>query len=154
MGDIFENLSGAKASRAEGKSAQNLAEFNAAVSEQEAKAIRAKGTFEGRRAATDATARRSALKAKIATAGGASSPVAEDIIAAQAAEDELEQLLIGFEAETGARRAESQAAIDRLGGKAAKQRGKNRARAANIGLATQIATTPVGAKGKTLLTGF
>ena len=114
MGDIFENISGASGEKAEAKSAQNLANFNAAVQVQEAKAIKSKGGFEGRRAAVEAVKRSSATTAAIATAGGLSSPVAGDIAAAQGAEDELEQLLIGFESEVGARRALSQADIDRV----------------------------------------
>ena len=49
MGGIFETLSGAKGLRAEGKSAQNIATFNAAVAEQEATAARARAKFAQRR---------------------------------------------------------------------------------------------------------
>jgi hypothetical protein len=155
MGQLFSNLSGASGTRVEGRSAQNMAEFNAAVSEQDAIAIRGKSGFESRRAAETASQRRSSLKAGIATSGGASSPVAGDIAAAQAAEDELEQLLISFEGRTLAGKAESQATLDRLGGKVAKARSKNVARAKNIQFGTQLAG--IGAQtgtGKSLLAGF
>lgn len=154
MSGIFEQLSGARAARVEAESAQNIAEFRAKVKEQEAKAIRQKGAFVSKRAAKEAAERRSALEARIAAAGGAVSPVGTELVVEQAIEDELEQLLIGFESEALARRAIDQATLERVAGKQAKLRGKNLARARNIQLAAQIATTPVGGAGKTLLTGF
>lgn len=154
MAGIFETLSGAKGLRAEGKSAQNIAEFNARVAEQQATAERARAGFAQKRQAKKAAQIKSALTAKIAKAGGLGSPVAADLAAEQAAELELENLLIGFEGEVAAGRAESQAVLDRLRGRLAKQRGKQAARAANIRFGTQLATLPVGGKGGTLLTGF
>ena len=154
MGGLFETLSGAKGLRAEGKSAQNIANFNAAVAEQQAEAESQRAGFASKRQAKKAAEIKSALTAKIAGAGGLGSPVAADLAAEQAAELELEGLLIGFEGEVAAGRAESQAVLDRLKGKAAMARGKSQARAANIKFATQLATTPVGGAGGTLLTGF
>ncbi len=154
MGGIFETLSGAKGLRTEGKSAQNIANFNAAVALEEAKALRTKAGFAQKRQAKRGAQIKSALTAKIGAAGGIGSAVAADLAAEQAAELELENLLIGFEGEVLAGRAESQAEIDRLAGRLAKQRGKAGARAASIGFGTQLATTPVTKKGGTLLTGF
>ena len=154
MSGLFEMLSGAGGIRAEGKSAQNIANFNAAVAEQQAEAERQRAGFAAKRQAKKAAQIRSGLTAKIAKAGGLGSPVAADLAAEQAAELELEGLLIGFEGEVAAGRAESQATLDRLQGKLAKQKGKNLARAANIRFATQLATIPAGASGGTLLTGF
>jgi hypothetical protein len=94
------------------------------------------------------------MKASIATAGGLESDVVGDIVGGQAAEDELEQLLIGFETRVGVGKAKSQATLDRMSGKIAKRRGKNIARAKNIQLGVTAATTPFGGQGKTLLTGF
>ena len=145
MGGIFETLSGAKGLRAEGKSAQNIAEFNAQVQEQEAKAIRQAGAFKSKRQAKAGTRIQSELTTKIAAAGGLGSPVAADLAAEQAEELELENLLIGFEAEVGARRALNRAELDRLQGRLAKQRGKSAARRANIQFGVQVAT---------LLSGF
>ena len=45
MGGLFESLSGAKALRVQGKSAQNIAEYKAAVAEQAAKAQEIETTF-------------------------------------------------------------------------------------------------------------
>lgn len=142
---LFETLSGAGGLRAEGKSAQNIANFNAAREKQEAAAERQRGAFASKRQAKRAAEIKSALTAKLATAGGLGSPVAADLVAEQAAELELENLLIGFEAETLARRSEERAKLDILQGKLAKQRGKSAARRANI---------QFGIQGATLLTGF
>lgn len=154
MGGLFEELSGAKGLRAEGKSAQNISNFNAAVAEQEAEALRERAKFAQKRQAKRGAEIKGELEAGLAAAGGLGSPVAADLIAEQAAELELENLLIGFEGEVGAGKAESQAELDILQGKLSRQRGKSAARAANIRFATQLATTPVGEKGGTLLTGF
>ncbi len=138
MSGVFESLSGAKGLRVAGKSAQNIAEFNAQVSEERAKAARAKAAFAQKRQAKRGVAAKSALIAKLGT--GLTSPVAADLIAEQAAETELENLLIGFEGEVAAGQAESQAVLDRLQGKLAKQRGKAAGRAANVQFGTQIAS--------------
>ncbi len=145
MGGIFETLSGAGALRAEGASAQNIANFNAAVAEREAEAARKAAGFAQIRQAKKAAEIKSALTAKIAAAGGIGSPVAADLAAKQAAELELENLLIGFEGEVAAGRAESQAVLDRLSGRLARQRGKSAARAANVQFGMQLATLGAGA---------
>ncbi len=131
-----------RAAETEAKSAQNLAEFNARVQEREATARRQKAAFEQRRQAKRGERVKSALTASVAAAGGLGSPVAADLAAEQAAELELENLLIGFEGEVGARRAESQAEIDRLQGKVARRRGKAAVTASRF------------KAGTTLLTGF
>ena len=145
MGGLLETLSGARGLRAVGQSEQNIAEYNAAVAEQEAKALRARAAFAQKRQAKRGAEIKSALTAKIAAAGGLGSPVAADLAAEQAAEIELENLLIGFEGEVGAQKALTQAELDRLAGRLAKQRGKAAARRANIQFGMQAAT---------LLTGF
>jgi len=145
MSGLFENISGAKGQRAEGKSGQNIAEYNAAVARQRAAAEKKKAAFAQKRQAKRAEEIKAALEAKIAKAGGAGSPVADDLAAEQAAELELEQLLIGYEGEIASGRELSQAQLDVLQGKLAKQRGKSAARASNIGL---------GTKGVSMLMGF
>ncbi len=142
---LFETLSGAKGIRAQGKSEQNIANFNAAVQEQQAEAEIQKATFASKRQAKKAAEIKSALTAKLAKAGGLGSPVAGDLAAEQAKELDLENILIGFEGEVAARRAETQAELDILKGKLAKQRGKSKARAANI---------QFGVLAATFLTGF
>lgn len=114
----------AEAAKAQAKSAQNIANFNAQVQEQEAAAQRQRAVFEQKRQAKEAARIKSSLTAKIAKAGGLGSPVAEDLAAEQAEELELENLLIGFEGEVGARRSLNQAELDRLSGRVSRQRGK------------------------------
>lgn len=127
---------------AEAKSAQNIAEFNAQVQEREAEALRLKSRFEQERQVKRAERVKATLTAGIAAAGGLGSPVAVDLAAEQAAELELENLLIGFEGEVGAQRALSQAEIDRLSGRVARRRGKAAVTASRF------------RAGTTLLTGF
>ena len=131
-----------RVAEAQGRSAQNIADYNAAVQEREALALRPKAGFESKRQAGRAARIKSALTADIAAAGGLGSPVAADLAAEQAAELELENLLIGYEGEIGAERALSQAKLDRLQGKVYRQKGKA-ARQASYFRA-----------GSTLLTGF
>ncbi len=149
MSGIFETLSGAGGLRAEGKSAQNIANFNAAVAEQQAKAEREKAAFASKRQAKKAAEIEAGLTAKIAKAGGLGSPVAADLAAEQAAELELEQLLIAFEGEVLAGKAETQAELDRLQGRLLKQRGKSAARRANVQFGMQA-----GMLAAPFLTGF
>lgn len=154
MSGLFETLSGAKGIRAAGASEKNIAEFNAQVAEQQAVAERQRAGFAQKRQAKRGAEIKSALTAKLGA--GLGSPVAADLAAEQAAEIELENLLIGFEGETAARRAESQAVLDRLRGKLAKQRGKAGARAANIQFGVQLATLgrAGGSGGGSFLTGL
>ncbi len=147
MGGLFESLSGARAARVEGKSAQNIATFNAAVSKQRAVAERKRAGFAQKRQVRRGEQVKSTLVARLAAAGGLESPVAADLIAEQAAEVELETLLIGFEGEVAARQAESQAELDILQGRLAKQRGKARGRAANVQFGLQLATLGAGFGG-------
>lgn len=152
MSGLFETLSGAKGIRAAGASEKNIAEFNAQVAEQAAVAERQRAGFAQKRQAKRGAEIKSALVAKLGAAGGIGSPVAADLAAEQAAEIELENLMIGFEGEILARRAETQAELERLRGRLAKQRGKSAARAANVQFGVQLAT--LGLSSKSFLTGF
>ncbi len=140
MGGLFETLSGAKGIRAEGRSAQNIANYKAAVAEQTAKAEELAAGFEQQRQTEAAERVKSRLRAQLGAAGGTGSPVAFDLTAEQAAELELENLLIGYEGEVRAGRARSQAELDRLEGQLARQRSKNLARQANIQFGMQAAS--------------
>lgn len=129
--------------RAEAKSAQSIANYNAAVQEQEAKAIEQKSRFEQIRQAKAAERIKGRLRAELA-ASGARTDVGTPLLLAeeQAAELELESYLIGYEARTGARRARTQAEIDIAQGKIYKER------------ARQAMPAAYTKAGKTLLTGF
>jgi hypothetical protein len=128
-----------RAAAAEAKSAERISAYNAAVMEREAKAIRKKGAFEQTRQAKHAARVMGTLRADLAGQGAYGGGLLEE---EQEAELELENLLIGYEAETAARRAESQAEIDRATGRLAKERGKAGRQAGYLGA------------GATLLTGF
>jgi len=136
---VAGQLQAGRVAESEGESAKRVHDYNAAIMEREAKAARAKGRFEQTRRAKHAARVKSALRAKIAGQGALESGLLEE---EQAAELELENLLIGYEAETAAQRAESQAELDRISGLLAKKRGKAAKRASYIGA------------GATLLTGF
>jgi hypothetical protein len=128
-----------RAAAAEGKSAQNIANYNAAVMEQQAKAERAAGEFKQVRQAEAGERIKSSMQAALGKAGGGPQLLPES---EQAAELELENLMIGYESELTAKRAESQAELDRLQGKLYKQKGRNLATASYLGA------------GSTLLTGL
>jgi len=133
---------GAQAEQA-AKAQQNIANYNAAVMEREAEAALQKAAFEQTRQAKEAGRVKSRLRAKMAASGVMVGVGTELLIEEeQAAELELESYLIGYEAQTVAARARSQALIDRMGGRLAMRRGKA-ARTAGYARA-----------GTTLLTGF
>jgi len=103
----------AAAAQAEGQEA--MAEYNAKVAEQEAKARTARSIFEQQRQAKEAERRAGSLRAGLGTAGvmmDVGTPLL--LQAEQAAESELDNLLIGYEGQVGAARARSQAALDRM----------------------------------------
>lgn len=145
MSGLFETLSGAKGLRAEGQSAQNIAEFNAQVAEQEGKAAQLRAGFAQKRQAKAGVAIQSALEAKLGQAGGIGSQVAADLAGEQARESELENLLIGFEGETAFLRAKNVAASRRFEGQLARQQGKSAARRASIGFGLQLGALAIAA---------
>ena len=127
----------------EAKAQQNIANYNAQVMEREAQAIEQQTAFEQERQVKEAARIKSKLR--VAQAGsGAMTGVGTELLIEeeQAAELELDMLLIGYEGKTAAQRARSQAEMDIMGGKLAMQRGKA-ARTAGYAKA-----------GGTLLTGF
>jgi hypothetical protein len=135
---LFNRLSGAEGIKADAKSRQNIAIFNANVQKQEAIAKEQAAKLAGQRQAKAAARVKGTLKARIAASGGAGSPVAEDLAADQATELELENLLIGFEGDIAAGRARTQTGLDIAEGKIARQRGKNQALAANVKFGTTL----------------
>jgi hypothetical protein len=134
-------------------SAQNIANYNAAVQRREAEAIKQRTRFGQKRQAEKAKRVKSALVSKIASAGGLGSPVAADLAAEQAAELELENLLIGYEGAVAESRALSQADLDELSGRLARGRGRTARETYGIRAKTVRRAAYRGA-GTTLLTGF
>ncbi len=141
-GTVAGGLQQAQAAEVQAKSAQNLANFNAAVQRREAEARRQRAAFAQKRQAKKGTEAESTLIVALGEAGGLGSPVAGDLAAELASELELENLLIGFEGEVAAGRAETQAELDILSGKVARRRGRATATAFRI------------KAGESLLTGF
>jgi len=140
MSGLYEQLSGAQGLRVEGKSAQNIANFNAEVAEQEGKAAQARAGFDQIQQEKEAQRIKSRLRAGIGGAGGGGSKVETDILASQAEESELENLLIGFEGEVASQRSKSKATGLRLEGRLARQRAKSAARRANVQFGVQLAS--------------
>jgi hypothetical protein len=140
MGGLYETLSGAKGLRAEGRSAQNIANYQAEVAEQQAEAERLRSGFEQIQQEKEAERIKSHISADIGAARAAGSPVAIDIKLEQEYESELENLLIGYEGQVRSQRLKQQAVLDRLQGQLAYESGKSAARRANIGFGVQLGT--------------
>lgn len=139
----FGQIQAGRAASAEAKSQQNIAEYNAQIQEREAKAIEQRTALAQRRQAEAAARQLSALEAGVGAAGAVPTAGAPLMLQAkQASESELENLDIGYTGRERAVAARTQARLDIMGGKLARQRGKAEARGRYIGA------------GATLLTGF
>ena len=125
------------------KAQQNIARYNAQVMEREAQAIEQQTAFEQERQVKEAARIKSKLR--VAQAGsGAMTGVGTELLIEeeQAAELELDMLLIGYEGKTAAQRARSQATLDIRQGKLYRQKGE------------AVRTAGYAKAGSTLLTGF
>lgn len=128
---------------AEAKSAQAIANYNAAVQEREATAIEARTGLEQRRQTEEAARGMGRLRAAFGIAGvvpTAGTPL--QIQARQASEFEMENLMIGYRGVTEAARARSAAELERTQAKIYGYKAKTVRRAAYL------------KAGTTLLTGF
>lgn len=140
---VAGQIQAGRAAETEAKSAQAMANYNAAVQEREAKAIEQRTAIEQQRQAEESARAMSAMRARIGIAGAVPTVGAPLMVQAkQASEFELENLMIGYRGMTEAARARSAAEMERMGGRLARERGRARKRAAYIGA------------GATLLTGF
>jgi len=128
-----------RAAEAEMISAQNIANYNAAIMEREAKAINQRTIFEQKRQAEEGARKKSALQLWQAGTGARGSELLEEELAAEL---ELENLLIGYEGQILEARAKSQAELDRLQGRLYRERGKTMKKASYF------------QAGSTLLQGF
>ena len=140
MGSIYESLSGAGDLRMQGENQQRIEEYNAQVAEQEGKAAIMMSQFDQTRQAEEAERQKGKMIAEIGAAGGSGSPVAVNLTMEQAAEAELENLLIGYEGQVIQHRKKQSAALSRLQGRLAKESGKAAARQANIQFGLQLAS--------------
>jgi hypothetical protein len=138
-GQVYSGM----AANAEGKDAQKIAEYNAKVNEQQAKAIEQKTIFDQRRQAEASEREMSSLTAGIGASGATMSEGTPLLIASkQASELDLENQMIGYEGGIAAQQARNEASLNRMQGKFYRAQGKNRATASYIGA------------GSSLLTGF
>ncbi len=145
-------------------SQQAIADYNAKVAEQEARAIEQSTRYKQQRQVEAASRYGSSLLARLGAAGVVVSEGAPLMIQAQqAAEAELDNLMIGYEGQTAAARARSQARLDTMQGLVHRQQADIYGRQAGILGERVRAYDPraraafragrIGA-GATLLTGF
>ena len=147
--------------KSQAESAANIANYNAAVAKQTAKAIELKTKFQQKRQAEAALRVRKTLRARMGKAGALPDVGTPLLLAGEQAEElELENLLIGFEGQTEAARARTQATLDRLQadlfkekGRAAKELSKIEALSFAAG-AGRTAFKSRPEMGQPLLTGF
>jgi len=130
-GQVYQGM----AADAQGKSAQNMANYNAQLAMRNKAQIEARGKRESIQQAEVAASRRSTITNQFGINDA-------NILAAQAKEDEIENLLIGYDTQVAAQQQESQAALDRMQGDIYRQKGRNKAMSSYIGA------------GSTLLQGF
>lgn len=132
-----------QAAAADARAQAAVAEYNARVQEQEARAIRAQAEYKAKRQAEEAERYASSLRAGMGASGVVTSEGTPLMIEAkQAAESELENLIIGYQGQVGANRALSQASFDRMQADIYKRKASSASRAGWMGA------------GTTLLTGF
>lgn len=138
-GQIYSGM----AASAEGKSAENMAKYNAAMAEREAKSIEARTKVQQRLQAEEAERRMGTLRAGLGASGAVSTEGSPLMIqTAQAVEDEYNNLMTGYTGREEATAARSQGALSLMEGKIARQAGKNKMYSSFIGA------------GSTLLAGF
>lgn len=135
VGAIYQGM----AQSAQAKSQANLAEYNAQVAENDAKAVEQRSLVASRRQAEASARKMSAMEAKFGAAGAVStegSPL--KIIETQASEFEKENLMIGYEGQTGASRLRSQAAGQKAQADIYSQKGKSAMTAGMIGAGSSL----------------
>jgi hypothetical protein len=119
-----------------GEEASAVADYNAQVKEREAQAAEQRSMIQSRKQAQAAARKMSELRAGFGTAGAVSTSGAPlQIIGEQAKQSEMENLEIGYEGTTEAKKLRSEGAMIKREGKSARRAGR------------------IGA-GATLLTGF
>ena len=135
IGSIQQGMAAAQQAKAQAA----MAEYNAKVAKQQAEARRAAARFEQERQAKAGERVRSGLQAQFGASGGVPSEGTPLMIEAeQVAENELENLLIGYEGEVDAMRSESQAAGFKMQSDVFSSRASNARTAGFIGAGTSI----------------
>ena len=155
--DVFAQQAGLQGQQQVAMRQKAIADYNARVAEQEAKAIEQSTRFRQRRHAEEASRYGSSLLAGLGASGAVVSEGAPLMIQArQAAEAELDSLMIGYEGQTRAARARSQARLDIMEGLVHRQQADiYGVQARRLGRrATSVSRAGQIGAGATLLTGF
>lgn len=126
----FSAYAQGRAASAEAKNQQAIAEYNAKVKEQEAKMIEARSLAEARLQAQEGERKISSL-----AVGGVPRLLA---LATQAAENERENLMIGYEGQVGAARARSEAEGFRMSADAYGDQAKSAKQAGWLNVGTTV----------------
>ena len=134
-GMIYEGMSAS----ADAKSQANIAEYNAKVQENEAKAIEQRTILESRKQAEASARMMGTMRAKL---GGSGMVMTEGSPLMALAEQEMENVnenqMIGYRGVVGAQAARTQATLDRTQAKIYKQKAKNVKTASYIGAGTTL----------------
>jgi len=110
----------------QGKSAQNLANYNAQIAQNDAIAARQKAEFDARAQERQARLFAGTQRASMASTGGELLDM-QDVVDMSAEEAELENLAIRYGGEMGYRAGQQRATVARMEGAAAKQRATGQA---------------------------
>jgi hypothetical protein len=110
----------------QGKSAQNLANYNAQIAQNDAIAARQKAEFDARAQERQARLFAGTQRASMAATGGELLDM-QDVVDMSAEEAELENLAIRYGGEMGYRAGQQRATVARMEGAAAKQKATGQA---------------------------
>jgi len=138
---IYGGVSSGMAAKQQGKDARAMSEYNARVEENKAKQLTAKSIYDQQRQADLANRKKSSMLASIGGSGvdpSIGSPLL--VQAKQAAEFDLENLMIGYEGQTDAGAARNQATLDKLQGSISESQGRSTAKARYIGTGSSLLT--------------
>jgi isopentenyl diphosphate isomerase/L-lactate dehydrogenase-like FMN-dependent dehydrogenase len=134
-GQIYSGM----AADAEGKSAENMGKYNAALGEREAKAIEARTTVKQRLQAEEADRRMGTLRANLGASGAVTTVGSPLMIqSTQAIQDEYDNLMNGYAGREEATAARAGAALELMKGKIARKAGKNKKYASYIGAGSSL----------------
>jgi hypothetical protein len=121
-GQVYSGM----AANAEGKSAQNMANYNSQLAEREANMTEQRTALQQKQQAEEASRRQSTMRAGLGASGVVSTEGSPLLIQAeQASQDEFQNLLVGYQGQQEATALRSEATLQRQQGKMARKSGKN-----------------------------
>lgn len=128
-----------QAAAAEGKTQQQMSEYNAKLQEREAATDEQRTTLESKRQAQDADRRRSSMLAELGSSGvvtTSGSPLL--ILGEQAEQNEIDNMMIGYDGRQRQQAMRSGASLSRMEGSYARARGKNAKTAGYVGAGASL----------------